>query len=182
MKNNSLAVFKLMFIFSCTMSSLSAQTDLSEPFEREQNKRQAPEIVLPAAGVEKGMIIGEVGAGRGRYTVYLAKAAGPEGKVYANDINETSLSYLKGRCGRLGITNVSVITGKADDPGFPENTLDIAIMVLVYHMISSPDELLKNLKKSMKPGSKLVIVDPHDKYIDEEFGIDRSKPGEKPPT
>jgi len=69
-----------------------------------------------------------------------------------------------------------------DDPLFPESSLDLAIMVLVYHMIENPDILLRNLKKSLKPGAKLVIIDPHDELIDREFGIDRSENELKVPT
>jgi tetratricopeptide (TPR) repeat protein len=58
----------------------------------------------------------------------------------------------------------------------------MAIMVLVFHMIEKPDNLLRNLKKSLKPGAKLVILDPHDEEIDREFGIDRSNARSKVPT
>ncbi len=89
------------------------------------------------------------------------------------------LPTLRGRCRRLGITNVETITGIIDDPLLPEKSLDMAIMVLVYHMIENPDKLLENIKKSLKPGGTLVILDPSDKEIDREFGIDRSKPDVK---
>jgi ubiquinone/menaquinone biosynthesis C-methylase UbiE len=125
------------------------------------------------------MTIGEIGAGRGRMTVYFAREVGAEGKVYANDIDELSLSYLRGRCRRLGFTNVEIIAGKTDDPLLPEKSLDMAVMVLVYHMIEKPDMLLENIKRSLKPGASLVIIDPVDAEIDREFGIDRSKPDVK---
>jgi len=158
------------------------QKVLSEPWERELNVRQPPERVLNAIGIKPGMTIGEIGVGRGRYTVFLADKTGKTGKVFANDIDETSLAYLRGRCRWLGIDNVETVVGKMDDPMFPESSLDLAVMVLVYHMIENPDNLLKNLKKSLKPGSTLVILDPHDELIDREFGIDRSGNELKVPT
>lgn len=161
---------------------VSGQKNLSEPWEREFNERQPPDKVFDAIGVKPGMTIGELGVGRGRYTVFIADRVGKTGKVYANDIDETSLAYLRGRCRRSGLDNVETIAGKMDDPLFPENSLDMAIMVLVYHMIEKPDNLLINLKKSLKPGATLVILDPHDEEIDREFGIDRSNPGVKIPT
>lgn len=161
---------------------LFGQNDISEPWEKEINERQPPEKVLESIGVKPGMTIGEIGAGRGRYTVYLARETGRTGKVFANDIDDASLAYLRGRCRRSGISNVETITGELNDPLFPENSLDMAIMVLVYHMIANPDDLLRNLKHSLKPGARLVILDPHDEEIDREFGIDRSKPGSKTPT
>lgn len=156
--------------------SLSGQNDFSEPWERAFNERQPPEYVFKSIGVKQGMTIGEIGAGRGRYTVLLARKTGSSGKVYANDIDELSLAYLRGRCRRLNIDNVETIVGEKDNALFPDNSLDMAIVVLVYHMIEDPDILLANLKKSLKQGSHLVILDPRDDEIDREFGIDRSKP------
>jgi len=161
---------------------LIAQNEISEPWERRLNQRQPPEIVFKVVGVKPGMTIGEIGAGRGRYTVFLAKETGQRGKVFANDIDESSLAYLRGRCRRLNISNVETIVGQLDNPLFPDNSLDLSVMVLVYHMIEKPDHLLINLKKSLKPGASLVIIDPRDEDIDREFGIDRSKSNPKIPT
>jgi SAM-dependent methyltransferase len=158
------------------------QNALEEPWEKEMNSAQPPSKVLPAIGVKPGMTIGEIGAGRGRYTVFLAKETGPKGKVLANDIDEISLAYLRGRCRRSGITNVETITGKMDDPLFPDNSLDMAFMVLVYHMLDHPDSFLANIRHSLKSGASLIILDPIDSEIDREFGIDRSKPDVKTPT
>jgi SAM-dependent methyltransferase len=158
---------------------LFGQNGISEPWEKGINERQPPTIVLKVIGVKPGMIIGEVGAGRGRYTVFLANETGKTGKVLANDIDEASLAYLRGRCRRLGINNVETVVGEMDNPLFPNNSLDMAIMVLVYHMIENPDNLLRNLKNSLKPNSRLVILDPRDEEIDREFGIDRSNPESK---
>ena len=171
----------LVFFFIFNIVTLG-QKVLSEPWESELNLRQPPERVLNAIGIKPGMTIGEIGVGRGRYTVFIADKTGNTGKVFANDIDEASLAYLRGRCRRLGIDNVETVVGKMDDPLFPESSIDLAIMVLVYHMIENPDILLKNLKKSLKPGSTLVILDPHDELIDREFGIDRSKNELKVPT
>ena len=179
-KNLSTNLF--VIAFHLISVGLSGQISLEEPWEVSINERQPPVKVMQAIGVKPGMIIGEVGAGRGRYTVFLAKEAGLSGKVYANDIDELSLAYLRGRSRRLGITNIETITGIMDDPLFPEKSLDMAIMVLVYHMLENPDILLENIKKSLKPGGTLVILDPADKEIDREFGIDRSKPDVKVPT
>jgi len=171
----------LVFFFIFNLVTVG-QKVLSEPWESELNLRQPPERVLNAIGIKPGMTIGEIGVGRGRYTVLIADKIGNTGKVFANDIDEVSLAYLRGRCRRLGIDNVETVVGKMDDPLFPESTLDLAIMVLVYHMIENPDILLRNLKKSLKPGATLVIIDPHDELIDREFGIDRSENELKVPT
>jgi SAM-dependent methyltransferase len=161
---------------------LHAQNNLTEEWEGEYFKRQPPDKIFPAIGIKPGMIIGEVGAGRGRMTVYMAREVGPSGKIYANDIDEKALAYLDGRAVRQGFKNIETITGRQDDPRFPDNSLDMVVMVLVYHMLESPDNLLRNIKSGLKPGANLVIIDPIDRLIDGEFGIDRSKPGDQAPT
>jgi len=176
--------FVSLFLFALLIPGavLEAQTDLSEQWEVRATERQPPDKVMAAIGVKKGMVIGEIGAGRGRYTVYLARQVGPEGKIFANDIDKDALAYLEFRCKRQGFTNVQAIIGKEDDPLFKPNSLDMAIMVWVYHMVEEPDDLLKNLLPALKPGAKLVILDPVDSEIDEEFDIDRSNPEVKTPT
>jgi len=176
--------FVSLFLFALLIPGavLEAQTDLSERWEVRATERQPPDKVMAAIGVKKGMVIGEIGAGRGRYTVYLARQVGPEGKIFANDIDKDALAYLESRCKRQGFTNVQAIIGKEDDPLFKPNSLDMAIMVWVYHMVEEPDDLLKNLLPALKPGAKLVILDPVDSEIDEEFDIDRSNPEVKTPT
>ncbi len=181
-KRITVVTFILLVFLLTPALYLAGQTDLSEAREMSATLRQPPDEVMDAIGVKPGMVIGEIGAGRGRYTVYLARRVGESGKVLANDINERSLAYLKDRCQRLGFKNVETILGEEEDPLFPDNSLDLAIMVWVYHMLDKPDGLLKNLRPSLKPGATLVILDPPDKEIDEEFGVDRSDPNIKIPT
>ena len=128
--------------------------------ERSTNERQPPDKVMDAVGVGPGMVIGEVGAGRGRYTVHLARRVGETGKVYANDINSRSLDYLRERCRREGLGNVETILGEVDDPLFPDASLDLVIMVLTYHHLADPTALFRNLVPSLKPGATVVVLDP----------------------
>ncbi len=173
--------FILLFLLGQAIF-LAGQTDLSESREISAIRRQPPDQVMDAIGVKPGMVIGEIGAGRGRYTVYLARRVGERGRVLANDINRRALSYLENRCDRLGFANVETILGEVDDPLFPDNALDMAIMVWVFHHLDKPDELFKNLRPSLKPGATLVILDPPQTEIDGEFRIDRSDRDVKVPT
>jgi ubiquinone/menaquinone biosynthesis C-methylase UbiE len=131
-------------------------------------KLQPPDEVMDAIGIIPGMTIGEVGAGHGRYTVHLAKRVGQKGKIFANDIDQNALSVLRERLQREKITNVEVILGEEEDPLFPEQSLDMAFMVWVFHGLDKPGPLFKNLKSGLKPGAPLVIVDPIDSEIDME--------------
>jgi len=178
MKTKSIIVSFLLAVFSYTSLSAQAKSEKEyefqsrrvEEWEKKINEeRQPPEKVMDAIGIKPGMIIGEVGAGRGRYTVHLARRVGSEGKIFANDIDDSALSYLRERCRRNNIQNIETILGKVDDPLFPEQSLDMVIMVWVYHMLEQPIPLLKNLKSSLKPGATVIILDPPDEEIDEEI-------------
>ena len=175
MKIRSIIVLFLLAAFLSTSlftqpKNEGAQNKRIEEWEKKINEeRQPPEKVMDAIGVKKGMIIGEVGAGRGRYTIHLAHRVGYEGKIYANDIDENALSYLRERCQQNNIQNIEIILGKVDDPLFPEQSLDMIIMVWVFHMLEQPIPLMKSLRYSLKPGATVVILDPPDEEIDEEI-------------
>jgi glyoxylase-like metal-dependent hydrolase (beta-lactamase superfamily II)/ubiquinone/menaquinone biosynthesis C-methylase UbiE len=140
-----------------------------EIVERFGNERQPPDKVLDAIGVKKGMVIGEVGAGRGRYTVHLADRVGSTGKVYANDISPAAIEALRARCQRDRLTNIEPILGEEEDPLFPEAGLDMIFMVWVYHMVESPVPLLRSFGPSLKAGAPVVMVEPVPEEIREEL-------------
>jgi predicted methyltransferase len=132
-----------------------------DAWEERANRYQPPEEVMNAIGVEAGMVVAEVGAGRGRYVVCMAERVGDTGKVYANDIDEDKLEYLRLRCERDGIENIETILGKVDDPLLPEGALDLVYLINTYHDLDEPVELMRNIKPSLKPGGLLVVIE-HD--------------------
>lgn len=150
----------LMIILLLLVLPASTQSVYEDYGERRTNERQPPDKVMEAVGIKAGMVIGEVGAGRGRYTVHLASRVGETGKIFANDINARSLSYLRDRCQREGLTNVETILGDVDDPLFPDNALDMVFMVLVYHHLDDPTALFRNLIPSLRSGATVVVLDP----------------------
>ncbi|UCE40120.1 MAG: DUF2867 domain-containing protein [Candidatus Aminicenantes bacterium] len=137
-----------------------SQQQRIEEWEKRTFVKQPPEKVMDAAGIKPGMIIGEVGAGRGRFTMHLARRVGNEGKILANDIDEEELAYLRARCQKAGITNVEIILGEVDDPHFPEGALDMVFMVWTYHYFDQPIAMLEKLFPSLKPGATMVLVEP----------------------
>ena len=157
MKRNTflpISVLCLSCIF--TLQLFSQDPDA---WEANQSSYQPPDIVLKAIEIEKGMVIGEIGAGRGRYSVILADAVGKNGLIYANDIDKGDLDYLGLRCERDGITNIKIIRGKELDPLLPENKLDMIFIVNSYHHFSSPEELLQNAYPALKASGTLVIIE-----------------------
>ena len=130
-----------------------------EAWEKRINKRQPPEAVMEAIGMEPGMIVGEIGAGGGRMTIQLADRVGPEGQVYANDIDEEALEKLARRCEKEGLANVEIIHGEVLDPRLPAGALDMVFMINVYHHAEDPVALVRNAMPALKPGGTLAIVE-----------------------
>jgi ubiquinone/menaquinone biosynthesis C-methylase UbiE len=156
----------LLFSWICMLvllagMPLSEQVDdpLTLPGEIRLNKRQPPDTVLHTIGVKPGMMIGEVGAGRGRYTVHIASRIAPDGLIYANDIRSGSLEFLERRCREHGFSNVKTVLGSVSETHFPDALLDLVIMVNVVHHLEKPVELLKDVSHSLKPGGMIVVVD-----------------------
>ena len=133
---------------------------LSEANDRWANNDQPPERIIEILNIRPGLILGEVGAGRGRVTVHVAATVGEKGKVYANDINSAALAYLKDRCRREGLTNVETILGLPDDAKLPKNSLDMVYMTWVYHHVDQPSPLLRSILPSLKPWGFVALVEP----------------------
>ena len=151
-------IFIFVFVF-CTKLIGQEQDSLALPWEVRLNERQPPDTVLKTIGIKPGMIIGEVGAGRGRYTVQIASRIIPSGRIYANDINQDALKFLEKRCTDLGLTNVKTVLGSVTEPKLPQAALDMVIMVNVVHCLEKPVELMKNISRSLKPEGMIVIVE-----------------------
>ncbi len=125
--------------------------------EARLNRLQPPDKVMDAIGVTPGMVMAEIGAGRGRYVVQFAVRVGENGKVYAEDIDAAALKYLEKRCERWGLKNVETILGDVTDPKLPEGKLDLIFVISAYHHFSDPVALLRNARAALKPDGKLAI-------------------------
>ncbi len=148
------------FIALLLLSAVQAQTGALEPEnsnEARLNRLQPPEQVMDAIGVKAGMSVAEIGAGFGRYVVQLAVRVGPEGKVYAEDINGAFLKHLEKRCERWGLDHVEAILGDVTDPKLPEGELDLIFIISSYHHFDDPIALLSNARPALKPDGILAI-------------------------
>ncbi|MCU0462767.1 MAG: class I SAM-dependent methyltransferase [Bacteroidales bacterium] len=140
-----------------------------EPSETWANNQHQPEKLMDAIGLKEGMTIADIGAGRGRMTVFFSVRVGEKGKVYANEINETSLQYLKERCKRNNMKNVTTFLGTVDSPLLPAGEVDIAFMLMTYHHLEKPVDMMKNTIPCLKKDGVLVIVE-HDPERSGETG------------
>ena len=130
-----------------------------EPGESWLNSQHQPEKLMDAIGLKEGMTIADIGAGRGRMTVFFSLRVGIKGNVYANDIDKDALKYLENRCQSNNMTNVTTYPGKVDDPMLPEGKADIAFMISTYHHLEMPVEMMKNTIPCLKKAGILVIVE-----------------------
>jgi len=117
------------------------------------------EKAMDAIGVAPGMIVGEAGAGDGYFTFPLLGRVGDKGAVYANDIDSRALARLRARGEREGYSNVHIVVGRVDDPLFPRKDLDMVVVVHALHDFSQPVEWMVNLKKYMRPGATLAVIE-----------------------
>lgn len=125
----------------------------------ERVEEERPARVLEALELKPGMMVADVGAGSGYYSSRMAERVGPEGTVYAVDIQPEMLDILKLQMKLRRVTNVKAIVGTETDPRLPAGTLDLAIMVDVYHELEYPYEMLAAVVKALKPGGRLVFVE-----------------------
>ena len=125
----------------------------------ERELEENPELAIRLMRIERGSTVADVGAGSGYFTVRLAKAVGTMGKVYAVDIQSGMLELLKRAVARERFTNVVPVLAAEDDPRLPEQSLDLVLMGDVYHELSSPQVTLAHLRRALKPGGRLVLLE-----------------------
>jgi precorrin-6B methylase 2 len=106
-----------------------------------------------------GMVVADIGAGSGVISIKMADKVKPSGTVLAVDIQEEMLSVLAKRCKQLGITNVKPVRGTEKSPNLKPGTVDLAIMVDVYHEFRYPYEMLSAISKALKPGGRVAFVE-----------------------
>ncbi len=125
----------------------------------ERDIEEEPDRALNAIGIAKGSTVADVGAGSGYMTVKMAERVGPSGRVYATDIQPQMLAMLRERLEKERIPNVTLVQGALDDPRLPPSSLDLILMVDVYHEFSQPQQMLRGLREALKPGGRLVLLE-----------------------
>ena len=125
----------------------------------EREEEEAPSRAIDALDLEPGMVIADIGAGSGYYASRMARKVGPGGRVYATDIQPGMIAILERRIKDEGLANVTTVLGRMDDPSLPERSIDLAIMVDVYHELQQPQVFLQRLKAAFKPGGRLVLLE-----------------------
>jgi ubiquinone/menaquinone biosynthesis C-methylase UbiE len=164
-----------MFAVLTLAGGLSAQvaTQANSTYQTEQGRKQVaagladpardekqkPRELIEAMGVQRGMMVADVGTGIGYMLPFLSRAVGRQGHVVAEDIFDDFLASAKQLTENQKLNNVTFVKGTDKDPNLPEGQLDEVLALDVYHHFDYPDKMLAAIGKSLKPGGKLVIVE-----------------------
>jgi SAM-dependent methyltransferase len=128
--------------------------------EREEREdEEAPERALRILKIPKGAVVADIGTGSGYMAIRMARIVGPQGKVYANDIQLGMLDLLRKNVEKAKVANVIPVLGTIEDPRLPTGSLDLVLMVDVYHEFSQPQAMLQKLRAALKPDGRLVLLE-----------------------
>lgn len=125
----------------------------------ERDREEQPEKVLDALGIRPGESVCDLGAGNGYFTLRMARRVGPKGRVFAVDIQEEMLELLERRQREAGLENIELVLSTLTDSRLGEKSVSLVLMVDVYHELSHPAEVLATVKRALKPGGRVVLVE-----------------------
>ena len=123
-----------------------------------QNTADA-EWLIKVLEVRSGSVVAEIGAGDGALTFALARAAGPSGRVFSNELNKERLGALGREAAKQQVTNVTTVEGRDNETNVPDGCCDAIFMRNVYHHFGDPPAMNASLLKSLKPGGRLAVID-----------------------
>jgi len=130
--------------------------DWLEREEREMEENTS--LLLKNLAVKPGMVVADIGAGSGYHSALLSKMVGT-GKVFAVDVEPEMIAYLNARIKQEKLSRIVPILSTEQKVPLPENTIDMMLLVDVYHEFSFPYEMALSMRAALKPGGKLVLVE-----------------------
>jgi precorrin-6B methylase 2 len=134
---------------------------------QERAREERTDLLLELLKLQPGMVVADIGAGTGYLSTRMARAVMPRGKVLAVDVQPEMVRMLHDAVKKTGLTQIRPLLGAEDDVKLPASSVDLAIMVDVYHELAYPYEVLASIKRSLKPGGQLVFVE----YRAEDAGV-----------
>jgi ubiquinone/menaquinone biosynthesis C-methylase UbiE len=125
----------------------------------EREAEEAPSMLLKALKLKPGMVVADVGAGSGALSFPMAKLVAPSGKVMAEDIQPEMLDIIRKRMKERAVENIVPVLGTITDTKLPDSSVDLILLVDVYHEFDHPWEMTRSMVKALKPGGRLVFVE-----------------------
>jgi len=124
-----------------------------------RQQEEAPEQALTLIGIRPGMVVADVGAVSGYMSTRLAGLVGPQGTVYANDIQPGLLRILQQKAETEHLSNIALVQGTETDTRLPDESIDLALLVDVYHEFRHPQEMLQSIRRALKVNGQLVFIE-----------------------
>ena len=124
-----------------------------------KDRAESVRAVLSHLGLGEGSAVADIGAGGGKDTWVFAEIVGQAGTVFAEEIAESKVKSLEKEAGRRGLSQVRAVLGRDDDPALTPDSVDLAFLHYVYHHLAKPREMLRGIRRALKPGGYLVVVD-----------------------
>jgi len=119
--------------------------------------------LISSLTIQPGSTVVDLGTGTGTLLIELSNAAGPHGRIIAEDIHADFLDRARKRAAEAGLTNVEFILGTETDPKLPPGAADLVVVVDAYHHFDYPEQMLAAIKRGLRPGGRLAIVEYHKK-------------------
>src|SRR5579884_1742968 len=154
-----LACTGLLLCAGFTGSQVIGTLHRLDAVEADRDRWQHADEIIAALGLHNGATVTDLGCGSGYFTLRLSPAAGPNGTVLAEDIRRLPLMFLRVRALLRHEQNIRIILGTADEPGLPVGTVDAVLIANTYHEFAHPELILRHVRRALRPGGRLVIVD-----------------------
>jgi arsenite methyltransferase len=151
------AVLSVALLPLMTGCHVASRLDYTNLFSR--GGWQLTDQVVDTLTIQPGDVVADLGAGDGYFSFYLADAVGPEGRVYAVDVDEEKIEALRREVQERGYPNIEVVLGTSDDPRLPDGSVDLIFFCNAYHHFDDRVRYLENLRRDLSPGARIAIVD-----------------------
>lgn len=126
---------------------------------KERELEESAALMIKQLELKEGQVVADLGCGNGYHTLTMAKLVGETGVVWGSDIQPEMLKMLEKRAADAGVKNIKSVQGTLVDPKLPKGKLDLILMVDVYHEFSHPEQMLKKIRASLKPGGQVVFLE-----------------------
>ncbi len=126
---------------------------------KEREEEEQPTKLLKALNLKEGDVVADIGAGSGYYSFRMSKLVGEKGKILAVEIQKEMLDMIRDRAKKEKVGNIELVMGTEQDPKLPANSVDLILLVDVYHEFDHPFEMTDKMVAALKPGGRLVFAE-----------------------